>query len=53
MRNWLDSYAYRINISWIVFVTAVILALIIAMITVSFQAVKAAVSNPVKSIRTE
>jgi len=53
MRNWLDSYAYRINISWIVFVAAGILALIIAMITVSFQAVKAAVSNPVKSIRTE
>ncbi|HZK96544.1 MAG TPA: FtsX-like permease family protein, partial [Prolixibacteraceae bacterium] len=53
MKNWLDSYAYRINISWTVFVAAGILALIIAMITVSFQAVKAAVSNPVKSIRTE
>ena len=53
MRNWLDSYAYRINISWTVFIAAGILALIIAMITVSFQAVKAAVSNPVKSIRTE
>jgi len=53
MKNWLDSFAYRIDISWTVFVAAGILALIIAMITVSFQAVKAAVSNPVKSIRTE
>jgi putative ABC transport system permease protein len=53
MKNWLDSYAYKINISWTVFATAGILALIIAMITVSFQAVKAAVSNPVKSIQTE
>lgn len=53
MKNWLDGYAYRIDISWMVFVAAGILALIIAMLTVSFQAIKAAVSNPVKSIRTE
>ena len=53
MKNWLDSYAYRINISWTVFLEAGILALIIAMITVSFQAIKAAIANPVKSIKTE
>ena len=53
MKNWLNGYHYRIDISWTVFVAAGILALIIAMITVSFQAVKAAVSNPVKCIRTE
>lgn len=53
MKDWLDDYAYKIDISWTVFVTSGILALIIALITVSFQAVKAAISNPVKSIRTE
>jgi ABC-type antimicrobial peptide transport system permease subunit len=53
MKNWLDSYHYRIDISWTVFVAAGILALIIAMLTVSFQAIKAALSNPVKSIKTE
>ena len=53
MKNGLEEYAYRIDISWMVFVAAGILALTIAMITVSFQAIKAAISNPVKSIRTE
>jgi len=49
MKGWLESYAYRIDISWIVFVAAGVLALIISMITVSFQAIKAAIANPVKS----
>lgn len=53
MKNWLDSYHYRIDISWIVFFVAGILSLIIAMITVSIQAIKAAIANPVKSLRTE
>ena len=53
MKSWLDGYAYRIDMSWIIFVAAGILALIIAMITVSFQAIKAAVSNPLVSIKTE
>jgi ABC-type antimicrobial peptide transport system permease subunit len=53
MKVWLDVYAYRIDISWTVFMAAGILSLTIAMITVSIQAVKAAVSNPVKSIKTE
>jgi len=53
MNNWLKDFAYRINIGWWVFVLAGILALVIAFITVSFQAVKAANANPVKNLRTE
>ena len=53
MHNWLQNYSYRINISWWVFVVAAILAVLIALITVSFQAIKAALANPVKSLRTE
>jgi len=53
MNKWLQSFAYRINISWWVFVIAGIAAIAIALITVSFQAIKAALSNPVKSLRTE
>jgi putative ABC transport system permease protein len=53
MNNWLKDFAYRVNIQWWVFVLAGIIAALIAFITVSFQAIKAAVSNPVKSLRTE
>jgi ABC-type antimicrobial peptide transport system permease subunit len=53
MNKWLQSFVYRINISWWVFVIAGVAALLIALITVSFQAIKAAVANPVKSLRTE
>ncbi|HUS03269.1 MAG TPA: hypothetical protein VMY77_16130, partial [Chitinophagaceae bacterium] len=53
MNTWLQDFAYRINISWWVFVVAGIIAIIIALATVSFQAIKAAISNPVKSLRTE
>ena len=53
MNKWLQSFAYRINISVWVFVIAGVLALLIALITVSFQAIKAALANPVKSLRTE
>ncbi len=53
MNKWLEDFAYRINISWSVFVFAGILMLLIALVTVSFQAIKAAVANPVKSLRTE
>ncbi|MEJ7829509.1 MAG: FtsX-like permease family protein, partial [Segetibacter sp.] len=53
MNKWLEDFAYRINISLWVFVIAGIAAIVIALITVSFQAVKAALSNPVKSLRTE
>jgi len=53
MNNWLQDFAYRINISWWVFVAAGIVAVLIALITVSIQSVKAAIANPVKSLRTE
>jgi putative ABC transport system permease protein len=53
MHSWLSDFAYRINIKWWVFVLAGILAALIALITVSFQAIKAATANPVKSLRTE
>lgn len=53
MHVWLQDFAYRINISWWVFVVAGIVAILIALLTVSFQAVKAAIANPVKSLRTE
>lgn len=53
MHKWLQNYAYRISISWWVFVIAGLLALIIALITISFQSIRAAVANPVKSLRTE
>jgi ABC-type antimicrobial peptide transport system permease subunit len=51
--NWLDDYDYRIKISWEVFVAAAIAALLITLITVSFQAIKAAIANPIRSLRTE
>jgi ABC-type antimicrobial peptide transport system permease subunit len=53
MTNWLQQYDYRIDISWWIFGIAGILALLIAVCTVSFQAIKAALANPVKSLRTE
>ena len=53
MKGWLEGYAYRIDISGMVFIVAGFLALLIALITVSFQAIKAAIANPVKSLRTE
>ncbi|WP_419212798.1 ABC transporter permease [Maribacter sp. X9] len=53
MQNWLESFAYRIEISWLVFIIAGVVAITIALLTVSFQAFKAAMSNPVKSLRTE
>ncbi len=53
MNKWLQDFAYRINISWWVFAIAAIMALSIAFVTVSFQAIKAAIANPVKSLRTE
>jgi putative ABC transport system permease protein len=53
MSNWLKGYAYRIDISWWVFALAGIVAVLIALATVSYQAFKAAIANPVKSMRTE
>jgi len=53
MHKWLEDFAYRINISWWIFFGAGLLAIIIALGTISFQAIRAAIANPVKSLRTE
>jgi putative ABC transport system permease protein len=53
MNKWLQEFTYRINISWWMFALAGFIAVIIALFTVSLQAIKAAVANPVKSLRTE
>lgn len=53
MHAWLQKYDYRTSVSWWVFVLAGIVALLIALLTVSFQAIKAAIANPAKSLRTE
>jgi putative ABC transport system permease protein len=53
MHRWLQDYAYRINIGWWVFFAAGIATLLISFITVSLQAIRAALANPVKSLRTE
>jgi len=53
MHNWLQDFAYRINISWWIFIAAGLLAVVIALATISFQAIKAAIANPVRSLRTE
>jgi ABC-type antimicrobial peptide transport system permease subunit len=53
MNKWLQDYVYRINISWWIFIIGGVASVIIALATVSFQAVKAAIANPVKSLRTE
>src|SRR5688572_28864294 len=53
MHSWLQDFAYRTKISWWVFVMAGTIAVLIAVFTVSFQAIKAAIANPVKSLRTE
>jgi putative ABC transport system permease protein len=53
MNNWLQDFAYRIAMPWWIFLVAGVMAAIIALVTISFQAIKAAIANPVKSLRTE
>lgn len=53
MHQWLQDYSYRINISWWMFVVAAIIVVLVALFTTSYQAIKAAKANPVKSLRTE
>ena len=53
MSNWLHNYKYRIEISWWIFLAAGLSAILIALITISFQSIKAAMANPVKNLRTE
>ncbi len=53
MHSWLNDFAYKINISWWMFAAAGGLVILIAALTIGFQAIKAALANPVKSLRTE
>jgi predicted permease len=53
MSLWLMSFSYRVPLGWVVFVVAALVIILISMLTVSFQALKAAISSPVKSLRTE
>ena len=53
MNKWLEDFAYRINITWTIFLMAGLSTLVITLVTISFQAIGAAMANPVKSLRTE
>jgi putative ABC transport system permease protein len=53
MRQWLNGFAYRTSLSWQVFAWSGAAALVVVMLTIGYQAIKAAVANPVKSLRTE
>jgi putative ABC transport system permease protein len=53
LSNWLEDFAYRVDISWWVFAVTGLVSILIALATVSFQAIRAAISNPVKSLRSE
>ena len=53
MNRWLRDFAYRVDMGWWIFILAGASALLIALTTISFQAIKAAIANPVKSLRTE
>ena len=53
MNDWLNDFPYRVNINWWIFGGAIVVALVIALLTISFQAIKASLANPVKSLRTE
>jgi putative ABC transport system permease protein len=52
MNKWLEDFAYRVNIGWWIFIVAALIAVLIALFTVSFQAIKAALKNPVRALRT-
>ena len=53
MHTWLQDFAYRTNMGWWTFVSATLITILIALLTIGFQAIKAAISNPVRSLRTE
>lgn len=53
MHSWLQGFAYRVGLSWWIFVLAWVLSLAITMLTISFQAIRAARANPVKTLRSE
>ena len=51
LKNWLETFAYRVDMDWLVFGFASLLAFLVALLTVSYQAIRAAAANPVKSLR--
>ena len=53
MNHWLRDFAYHVDLAWWMFAAAGLLAIVIALLTVSFQSVKAALMNPVKSLKSE
>ncbi len=53
VNNWLEGFAYRTSVSWVIFALASLAALVIAWITVGYESIKAAIANPVKSLRSE
>jgi putative ABC transport system permease protein len=53
MNNWLNNFSYHVSITWVVFAITAFAALFIALATISFQAIRAALTNPVKNLRTE
>jgi len=53
MNQWLQDFAYKTNIGWTVFLIAGLVAIVIALFTISFQSIRAALANPTKSLRTE
>jgi putative ABC transport system permease protein len=53
MHKWLQDFAYRVDIGWVVFALTTGIAVCIALLTISFQAIKAALANPIRSLRTE
>jgi putative ABC transport system permease protein len=53
MHSWLQNFAYHITINWWVFVAAAIASVLIALITISFQTIRAAIVNPIRSLRSE
>jgi putative ABC transport system permease protein len=53
MKNWLNDFAYRIQIQWWMLLLTAVIALLIALVTVGFQSIKAALLNPVKSLKSE
>ena len=53
MDQWLQNFAYRINISWVVFALVGILSITLSILTISFQSIKTAIANPMKNLRTE
>jgi putative ABC transport system permease protein len=53
INSWLEGFAYRINLNWTIFFFASLAALFIAWLTISYESIKAAIANPVKSLRSE